>query len=151
MTIKGDWSIIVRQSHTPCRAVASDTMSKCHVLYSMFVTMTVVALTRTAVIDNVHGHGKCSPSSCRRGRVTRSTDSGREKRDVGGNNFFFPVFWGQSSSSEESKPDFVTTFDLFRLLNREYAMEQFYCVINRGPCDSVGLRLKGIYTIVYAI
>lgn len=47
------------------------------------------------------------------------------------------------SSSDDSKPEFITTFDLMRLSNAEYAMKQFHCLLNENPCDSVGLRLKG--------
>lgn len=45
---------------------------------------------------------------------------------------------------DDEKPDFITTFDILKLLDEEYAMQQFYCVINEDPCDAVGMRLKGM-------
>ncbi|XP_027838478.1 allergen Tha p 1 [Aphis gossypii] len=59
----------------------------------------------------------------------------------------FTHFFQDSSDKEdddddEKKPDFITTFDIFKLLDEEYAMQQFYCVINEDPCDEVGMRLK---------
>lgn len=107
-------------------------MSKFYILCSMFLTMIFVTMIQTAEIKN-NFDDKCP--SCHRSRIAKRSammDSGF---------FFIPNFW---SSSDESKPDFITTFDLFRLLNQDYAMKQFYCVINQDPCDSVGLRLKGI-------
>lgn len=61
--------------------------------------------------------------------------------------FFYSLvhFFGSSKHDQDGdKPDFITTFDLIRLLDEKYAMKQFYCVINEGQCDSVGLRLKGM-------
>jgi len=59
--------------------------------------------------------------------------------------FSFANFFGRKKKSDDDdKPDFVTTFDIIRLLDEKYAMKQFYCVINEDPCDAVGLRLKGM-------
>lgn len=65
--------------------------------------------------------------------------------------FFFKItdFFGISSNNAiDLKPEFITTLDIIRLLNEEYAMKQFYCVTNKGPCDSVGMRLKGTMLII---
>lgn len=67
-----------------------------------------------------------------------------------GNNLF-SAFFGQNSfmdiqnvvQTATPKPDFTTSFDIFKLMNKSYARKQFYCVINKEPCDSVGTRLKG--------
>lgn len=92
--------------------------------------MTVVTIIQTTEIEN-NFDDKCP--SCRRNRIAK-------RSAIKDSSFFFiPNFW---SSSDESKPDFITTFDLFRLLNQDYALKQFYCVTNQEPCDSVGLRLK---------
>lgn len=60
--------------------------------------------------------------------------------------FFYSLahFFRRSKHDDNDKPDFITTFDLIRLLDEKYAMKQFYCVINEDQCDSVGLRLKGM-------
>lgn len=58
--------------------------------------------------------------------------------------YFTNLFGGHSSNSIDSKPDFITNFDVFKLMKKEYAMKEFYCVINEAPCDGVGERLKGI-------
>lgn len=68
-------------------------------------------------------------------------------------NFFsFPNFFGiiptkrddpGTDPEDDFKPDFISTFDLVRLLDETYAIQQFHCVINDGVCDSLGLRLKG--------
>jgi len=50
----------------------------------------------------------------------------------------------EDDDDDEEKPDFITTFDILKLLDEEYAMQQFYCVINEDPCDEVGMRLKGM-------
>lgn len=57
--------------------------------------------------------------------------------------FFFSItnFFKHRKHTDD-KPDFITTFDIIRLLNEKYAMKQFYCVINVDPCDAVGMRLK---------
>lgn len=62
-------------------------------------------------------------------------------------NFFFKItdFFGIRTNNDiDSKPEFITTIDIVRLLNQDYAMKQFYCVTNKGPCDPVGMRLKGM-------
>nr|WMS58732.1 chemosensory protein gene 1 [Neotoxoptera formosana] len=58
--------------------------------------------------------------------------------------FFFSItnFFGHRKHNDDDKPDFITTFDIIRLLDEKYAMKQFYCVINEDPCDAVGMRLK---------
>jgi len=105
-------------------------MFRYFLLGSMLLTMTIVTILHISKEFNYNLYPGCHHSRI----VKRSAlkDSGF---------FFIPSFW---SSSDESKPEFITTFDLFRLLNQDYAMKQFYCVINQDPCDSVGLRLKGI-------
>lgn len=62
--------------------------------------------------------------------------------DFGDVDFFFNIF-ASNTNRIDDKPDFVTTFDLLKLLDVNYAMKQYYCVVNQDPCDSVGLRLKG--------
>lgn len=56
--------------------------------------------------------------------------------------YFLNLFTSNSNQIDD-KPDFVTTFDLLKLLDVNYAMKQYYCVVNQDTCDSVGLRLKG--------
>lgn len=60
--------------------------------------------------------------------------------------YFFkkPKFFWIRHNDNNPKPEFISTIDIFKLLDKDYAMQEFYCVINKGPCDSVGLRLKGI-------
>lgn len=70
-------------------------------------------------------------------------DSGNDKSHV----YFTNFFGGHSSNSIDSKPDFISNFDVFKLMKKEYAMKQFYCVINEAPCDAVGRRLKGMFNI----
>lgn len=75
----------------------------------------------------------------------------RSARDISGADFFLrisSIFGGDVGRSAggnggDAKPDFITTFDIIRLLDERYAMKQFYCVVNEDTCDSVGLRLKG--------
>ncbi|XP_025418965.1 uncharacterized protein LOC112689460 [Sipha flava] len=45
-----------------------------------------------------------------------------------------------SNSIEEQK--FIKTFDLIRLMNEAYALKQFYCIVEKEPCDEVGQRIK---------
>ncbi|XP_060850275.1 uncharacterized protein LOC132929156 [Rhopalosiphum padi] len=57
--------------------------------------------------------------------------------------FSFTNFFGHTKQDDDDdKPEFITTFDILKLLDEKYAMKQFYCVINEDPCDAVGLRLK---------
>lgn len=55
---------------------------------------------------------------------------------------FFQHHDKKDDDDDEEKPDFITTFDILKLLDEQYAMQQFYCVINEDPCDEVGMRLK---------
>lgn len=57
---------------------------------------------------------------------------------------FFQHHNKEDDDDEDEKPDFITTFDIIKLFDEKYAMQQFYCVINEDPCDAVGMRLKGM-------
>lgn len=57
---------------------------------------------------------------------------------------FFQHHNEKDDDDDDEKPDFITTFDILKLFDEKYAMQQFYCVINEDPCDAVGMRLKGM-------
>lgn len=78
--------------------------------------------------------------------IKRDVDYNK-KATEDGNGIFFTIaqFFGhRKNTDDDKKPEFITTFDIIRLLDEQYAMKQFFCVINEDPCDEVGLRLKGM-------
>ncbi|XP_022175463.1 uncharacterized protein LOC111037285 [Myzus persicae] len=69
-------------------------------------------------------------------------DYNENKADKAEGFFFTITNFFSRRKHDDDKPDFITTFDIIRLLDEKYAMKQFYCVINKEPCDATGLRLK---------
>lgn len=108
----------------------------------ILMTVTTVVLAHAAFTGSTTLNDK--PGSDIR-LVKRDVDY-KENDSDSEEGFFFTItnFFGRRRHDDDDKPDFITTFDIFRLLDEKYAMKQFYCVINEDPCDAVGLRLKGM-------
>ncbi|CAI6345293.1 unnamed protein product [Macrosiphum euphorbiae] len=108
----------------------------------ILMTMTVVMVSHVAFTGCTASDDRPSMSDIRLAKRDIDCHENNADSDEG---FFFSWanFFGSSKYDEDDdKPDFITTFDLIRLLDEKYAMKQFYCVINEDPCDSVGMRLK---------
>ncbi|XP_016661164.1 uncharacterized protein LOC100162203 [Acyrthosiphon pisum] len=116
---------------------------------SSFCLNSVILMTVTTVMVALVTFTGCTASDDRPGmsdiRLAKRDADHKENNADSEEGFFFSLtnFFGRSKHDEDDdKPDFITTFDLIRLLDEKYAMKQFYCVINEDPCDSVGMRLK---------
>lgn len=118
------------------RLISDHHTSNYYIMSKFFAySMTFVVLVQATEIN-----------SSDRIRVIKRSDLSNDIKHVNLANFFGI----QSSNSVESKPEFISNFDIFRLMKKEYAMKQFFCVIHEAPCDSVGKRLKGIvYLYIY--
>nr|ULF48250.1 chemosensory protein 9 [Acyrthosiphon pisum] len=106
----------------------------------ILMTVITVVVARVAFAESTTSNDR--PGSDIR-LVKKDVDYNEDDADDREEGFFFRIshFFG-FTSYDDDKPDFITTFDLIRLLDEKYAMKQFYCVINEEPCDAVGLRLK---------
>ncbi|XP_025195622.1 uncharacterized protein LOC112594822 [Melanaphis sacchari] len=114
----------------------------------ILMTVTTVMVTNAALIESNYSDDRLGIENH---LVKRDADYDGNSVESDESFFFnFSNFFGQEKSDSENddkndvenKPDFITTFDILKLLDEKYAMKQFYCVINEDPCDAVGLRLK---------
>lgn len=72
----------------------------------------------------------------------RHSDRGSIKNLMWQNENEFGNFFG-AYIPDNQKPQFITAYDLMKLMDSDYAFEQFYCVIKEKPCDDVGERIIG--------
>jgi len=113
----------------------------------IYLNLVILVIVTTIVVARVAFIGSNNASKDRTGvgihMVKRDVDYDENDTDSDEGFFFSIANFFRRRKHDDDKPDSITTFDIFRLLDEKYAMKQFYCVINEDPCDAVGMRLKG--------